>query len=258
MRLDLPPARRVLFFFHGLAVLLPFAFPLAASADPLALPGFTSKPLPDGGQSFSLPLETLLILTSLSFLPTALLMMTSFTRIVIVLSFLRQALGTQSAPPNQALVGLAFFLTLFVMGPIFEQVYQNAIQPYSESKISFMDAVEKGGGPIKDFMLRQTRQADLALFVKLSKSPPLQGPENVSFRILVPAYLTSELKTAFQIGFSIYIPFLIIDMVVATLLMSMGMMMMSPSIVALPFKLMLFVLVDGWQLVIGSLAQSFY
>jgi len=251
--------RPIMHSMQCLCILLLFMFPFAASAaTPLAFPGFTSTPLPGGGQSFSLPLETLLIFAALTFLPTALLMMTSFTRIVIVLSFLRQALGTQSAPPNQALIGLAFFLTLFIMGPIFEQVYQNAIQPYSDSKISFTDAVEKGSGPIKDFMLRQTRQSDLALFVKLSKSPPLQGPENVDFRILMPAFLTSELKTAFQIGFSIYIPFLIIDLVVATLLMSMGMMMMSPSIVALPFKLMLFVLVDGWQLVVGSLAQSFY
>jgi flagellar biosynthesis protein FliP len=186
------------------------------------------------------------------------MMMTSFTRIIIVFSFLRQALGTQSAPPNQVLIGLALFLTLFVMGPILEKVYQDAIRPYSESKISLIEAVEKGRAPLKDFMLRQTRQADLALFVKLSNTPPLEGPENVSFRILIPAYITSELKTAFQIGFSIYIPFLIIDMVVATVLMSMGMIMVSPSIVALPFKLMLFVLVDGWQLVIGSLAQSFY
>jgi flagellar biosynthetic protein FliP len=240
-----------------LGFLLPSLLPLAAVADPLTLPGFTSKPLPGGGQSFSLPLETLLILTSLSFVPTALMMITSFTRIIIVFSFLRQALGTQSAPPNQVLIGLALFLTFFVMGPIFEKVYQDAIRPYSENKISLMDAVEKGGAPLKDFMLRQTREADLALFVKLSNTPPLEGPENVSFRILVPAYITSELKTAFQIGFSIYIPFLIIDMVVATILMSMGMMMVSPAIVSLPFKLMLFVLVDGWQLVIGSLAQSF-
>lgn len=253
-----PPTRLYLPILRWSGLLLLFGFPILTVAAPLALPGFTSKPLPDGGQSYSLPLETLIFLTALSFLPTALMMMTSFVRIVIVLSFLRQALGTQSAPPNQVIVGLALFLTLFVMGPIFDQMYQNAIKPYSDNQISFMEAVEKGGEPLKDFMLRQTRQTDLALFAKISNSPPLEGPENVSFRILIPAFVTSELKTAFQIGFSIYIPFLIIDMVVATLLMSMGMMMVSPSIVALPFKLMLFVVVDGWQLVIGSLAQSFY
>lgn len=251
------PKRRLPNFCRALAGLA-LLLPAVALADPMSLPGFTSKPLPDGGQLLTLPLETLLILTSLSFLPTALMMMTSFTRIIIVLSFLRQAIGTQSAPSNQILIGLALFLTFFVMGPVFEKIYLDGVKPYSESKISFEEALEKGGSPLKDFMLRQTRQADLALFVKISGTPPLAGPENVNFRILIPAYVTSELKTAFQIGFSVYIPFLIIDMVVATLLMSMGMMMVSPSLVSLPFKLMLFVVVDGWQLVLGSLAQSFY
>ncbi len=231
--------------------------PLLALAEPTAIPAFTSTP-GAGGQTYSLSIQTLLFLTSLSFLPAALLMMTSFTRIIIVLSLLRQALGTQGSPPNQVLVGLALFLTLFVMGPVFDKIYAEAYQPFAENKIGFNDALNKGAVPLKTFMLKQTRQADLALFVKISNTPALQGPDDVPLRVLIPAFVTSELKTAFQIGFAIFIPFLIIDMVVASVLMSMGMMMVSPSIVALPFKLMLFVLVDGWQLLMGSLAQSFY
>ncbi len=222
------------------------------------LSAITSTPAPGGGQNYSLSIQTLLFLTALTFLPAVLLMMTSFTRIIIVLSLLRQALGTQSAPPNQVMIGLALFLTLFVMGPVFDKIYADAYQPFSENKISMSEAMDKGVGPLKQFMMKQTRQADLALYVKLSNTPELQGPEDVTLRILIPAFITSELKTAFQISFAIFIPFLIIDMVVASVLMSMGMMMVSPAIVSLPFKLMLFVLVDGWQLIIGSLAQSFY
>ncbi|HJU71293.1 MAG TPA: flagellar type III secretion system pore protein FliP [Paucimonas sp.] len=229
-----------------------------ASAQQAGLPAFSSVPAPGGGQTYTLSLQTLLLLTALTFLPAALLMMTGFTRIIIVLSLLRQALGTQSAPPNQVLIGLALFLTLFVMGPVFDKVYTDAYQPLSENKITMMQALDKGAVPLKAFMMKQTRQADLALYVKLANGPQLQGPEDVPLRVLIPAFITSELKTAFQIGFAIFIPFLIIDMVVASVLMSMGMMMVSPSIVSLPFKLMLFVLVDGWQLLIGSLAQSFY
>lgn len=244
-----------------LSRLLPAALllmPLLAAAQQSGLPAFTSTPAPGGGQSYSLSLQTLLLLTSLSFLPAALMMMTSFTRIIIVLSLLRQALGTQTAPPNQVLVGLALFLTLFVMGPVFDKIYADAYQPLSENKITMQQALDKGVAPLKSFMMKQTRQSDLALYVKLSNGPQLQGPEDVPLRVLIPAFITSELKTAFQISFAIFIPFLIIDMVVASVLMSMGMMMMSPAIVSLPFKLMLFVLVDGWQLLIGSLAQSFY
>ncbi|MEB0139865.1 MULTISPECIES: flagellar type III secretion system pore protein FliP [unclassified Undibacterium] len=222
------------------------------------LPAISATPATGGGQNYSLSIQTLLFLSALSFIPAALLMMTSFTRIIIVLSMLRQALGTQSAPPNQVMIGLSLFLTLFVMGPVFDKIYTDAYLPFSQEKISMMDAVDKGGVPLKQFMMKQTRQSDLALYVKLSNSPALQGPEDVTFRVLIPAFITSELKTAFQISFAIFIPFLIIDMVVASVLMSMGMMMVSPSIVSLPFKLMLFVLVDGWQLIIGSLAQSFY
>ncbi|MES2070394.1 MAG: flagellar type III secretion system pore protein FliP [Pseudomonadota bacterium] len=222
------------------------------------LPAITTTPAAGGGQNYSLSIQTLLFLTALTFIPAALLMMTSFTRIIIVLSLLRQALGTQSAPPNQVMVGLALFLTLFVMGPVFDKIYVDAYQPFAENKMSMQEAMDKGVEPLKKFMIKQTRQTDLALYVKLSNTPQLQGPEEIPLRILIPAFITSELKTAFQISFAIFIPFLIIDMVVASVLMSMGMMMVSPAIVSLPFKLMLFVLVDGWQLLIGSLAQSFY
>ena len=231
--------------------------PLAASAQQ-GIPALNSMPAPGGGTNYSLPIQTMLLLTSLSFIPAALLMMTCFTRIVIVLSLLRQALGTQSTPPTQVLIGLSLFLTFFVMSPVFDRIYTEAYQPFAENRIQMMEALDKGAAPLKEFMLKQTRQSDLALYVKLSRGPALQGPEDVPLRLLVPAFVTSELKTAFQIGFAIFIPFLIIDMVVASILMSMGMMMMSPAIVSLPFKLMLFVLVDGWQLLIGSLAQSFY
>ncbi|HEX8883910.1 MAG TPA: flagellar type III secretion system pore protein FliP [Noviherbaspirillum sp.] len=230
--------------------------PLCAIAQ--GLPALTSTPTANGGQNYTLSLQTMLLLTGLTFIPAALLMMTSFTPIIIVLSLLRQALGTQTAPPNQVMVGLALFLSLFVMGPVLDKIYANAYLPLSENKITMQQALDTGAGPLKDFMMKQTRQSDLALYVKLSGNAQLQGPEDVPLRILVPAFITSELKTAFQISFAIFIPFLIIDMVVASVLMSMGMMMVSPAIVSLPFKLMLFVLVDGWQLLIGSLAQSFY
>ena len=229
----------------------------AYAADP-GLPAFTSTPTPGGGQTYSLSLQTLILLTSLSFLPALILMMSSFTRIIIVLSLLRSALGTPSSPPNQVLIGLALFLTFFVMSPVLEKIYTEAYIPYSEKKISLEQAVNTGIVPLKTFMLRQTREADLALFVKISNSEPLQSAEDVPLRILVPSYVISELKTAFQIGFVVFIPFLIIDMVVASVLMSMGMMMVSPAMISLPFKIMLFVLADGWNLLVGSLVQSFY
>ena len=241
----------------GLLMLALLGLPLWAAAEP-GIPAFTATPAPGGGTNYTLPIQTMLLMTALTFIPAALLLMTAFTRIIIVLSLLRQALGTQSAPPNQVMVGLALFLTLFVMGPTFDKIYTDAYLPLQENKINMSVAMDKGAAPLKTFMMKQTRQADLALFVKLSRSPALQGPEDVPLRILVPAFVTSELKTAFQIGFAIFIPFLIIDMVVASVLMSMGMMMMSPAVISLPFKLMLFVLVDGWQLLLGSLAQSFY
>ena len=210
-----------------------------------------------GGASYSVPIQTLLFFTALSFLPALLLLMTGFTRIVIVLGLLRQALGTQAAPPNQVIIGLSLFLTFFVMGPTFDKVYAEAYQPFAENRIAFDEALKRGEEPMRAFMLKQTRQADVMLFAKLAKLPNEVTAENAPFRVLVPAFVTSELKTAFQIGFMIFIPFLVIDMIVASVLMSLGMMMLSPVLVALPFKLMLFVLADGWNLLLGSLAASF-
>jgi flagellar biosynthetic protein FliP len=210
-----------------------------------------------GGTSFSVPIQTLLFFTALSFLPAVLLLMTGFTRIVIVLSLLRQALGTQAAPPNQVIVGMSLFLTFFVMSPTLDRVYSQAYQPFAANQIAFDEALAKGEVPMREFMLKQTRQSDVQLFAKLAKLPADVKSENVPLRVLVPAFVTSELKSAFQIGFMIFIPFLIIDMIVASVLMSLGMMMLSPVLVALPFKLMLFVLADGWNLLLGSLAASF-
>ena len=239
-----------------LLLLLLGMIPTALAAD-TGLLAVTSTGSP-GGQTYSLSLQTLLLLTSLSFLPALLLLMTGFTRIIIVLSLLRSALGTPSSPPNQVLIGLALFLTFFVMSPVLDKIYQDAYLPYSNDKITLEQAYEKGSVPLKAFMLRQTREPDLALFVKISNSEPLQSADQVPLKILVPAYVISELKTAFQIGFVVFIPFLVIDMVVASVLMSMGMMMVSPSVISLPFKIMLFVLADGWNLLVGSLVQSFY
>ena len=245
-------------YFQLLLSLALLGLPLLGHAADGGLGLINSQPAAGGGQNYSLSIQTLILLTSLSFLPAMLLMMTSFTRIIIVLSLMRQALGTQSSPPNQVLVGLALFLTFFVMGPVFERIYTEAYQPFDENRITMQEAMTRGAAPLKEFMLKQTREPDLALFFKMSRTDAVATPEEVPLRVLVPAFVTSELKTAFQIGFAIFIPFLIIDMVVASILMSMGMMMVSPAIVALPFKLMLFVLVDGWQLLLGSLAQSFY
>jgi len=210
-----------------------------------------------GNTSFSVPIQTLLFFTALSFLPAVLLMMTGFTRIVIVLGLMRQALGTQSSPPNQVVIGLSLFLTLFVMGPTLDKVYTDAYKPYSENTLSFEEALPRAEAPVRAFMIRQTRQSDYALFARLAKLPEGTSIEEAPFRVVVPSFVISELKTAFQIGFMIFIPFLVIDMVVASVLMSLGMMMLSPVLVALPFKLMLFVLADGWNLLVGSLAASF-
>ena len=207
--------------------------------------------------SFSVPIQTLLFFTALSFLPAVLLMMTGFTRIVIVLSLMRQALGTQSSPPNQVVIGLSLFLTLFVMGPTLDRVYAEAYKPYSEGSLTFEQALPRAEAPMRAFMIRQTRQSDYALFARLAKLPEGTQIEEAPFRVVVPSFVISELKTAFQIGFMIFIPFLVIDMVVSSVLMSLGMMMLSPVLVALPFKLMLFVLADGWNLLVGSLAASF-
>jgi flagellar biosynthesis protein FliP len=239
-------------------VLTLLALVLPMTAWTQGLPGLTSSPGPGGSQTWSLSVQTLVLLTSITFLPALLLSMTSFTRILIVLGLLRTAIGTQSSPPNQVLVGLSLFLTFFVMSPVFDKVYDEAYKPFSENKLTAEKALEKGIAPFKSFMLKQTRENDLALFARLAKIPDMQGPEEVPLRILLPSFVISELKTAFQIGFTIFIPFLIIDLVVASVLMSMGMMMVPPASIALPFKLMLFVMADGWQLLIGALAQSFY
>ncbi len=232
-------------FLHGVAV--------AQSAGQLPLLVGTGST----GQSYSVPVQTLLFFTALSFLPAVLLMMTGFTRIVIVLSLLRQALGTQSSPPNQVIVGLSLFLTFFVMGPTLDRVYADAYVPYTKNTMTFEQALEKAEAPVRSFMVKQTRQSDFSLFAKLAKLPPDVKADTAPIRVLVPAFVISELKSAFQIGFMIFIPFLVIDIVVASVLMSLGMMMLSPVLVALPFKLMLFVLADGWNLLVGSLAASF-
>ena len=210
-----------------------------------------------GSASYSVPIQTLLFFTALSFLPAVLLLMTAFTRIVIVLGLMRQAIGTQAAPPNQVVIGLSLFLTFFVMGPTVDRVYADAYQPYAENRIAFDEALRRGEAPLRAFMLKQTRQADVMLFSRLARIDPAVKAADVPFKVLVPAFVTSELKSAFQIGFLIFIPFLVIDMIVASVLMSLGMMMLSPVLVALPFKLMLFVLADGWNLLLGSLAASF-
>jgi flagellar biosynthetic protein FliP len=234
--------------------------PLLLAAAPLAAQTTLSvdaRPAAGGGTSYSLPVQTLLAFAALSFLPAVLLLMTSFTRIVIVLSLLRQAMGLQTTPPNQVIVGLSLFLTLFVMGPTLDRIYQEAYRPYTEQKMSFEAAVDRGSDPLRAFMLRQTRESDLGLFARIAKVDPATPAAKMPMRVLIPSFVTSELKTAFQIGFLVFVPFLIVDLIVASVLMSMGMMMLSPVLVALPFKLMLFVLADGWTLLVGSLVASF-
>lgn len=243
-------------FLLALSMLLaPFAL-FAAEAG--GIPAVTVTGAPGGGQQYSLTLQILILMTAVTLLPGILLMMTAFTRIVIVLAILRQAIGAGQAPPNQVLIGLALFLTLFVMGPVIDKINTDAVQPYMAGTLGATDAMNKGVEPLKTFMLDQTRESDIATFVRISGGKGFDKPEDVPLRILVPAFATSELKSAFQIGFLIFIPFVIIDLVVASVLMSMGMMMLSPVLISLPFKLMLFVLVDGWVLVMGTLASSFY
>ncbi|WP_323028692.1 flagellar type III secretion system pore protein FliP [Castellaniella defragrans] len=248
-------ARPAPWLLAGLALIL--SWPAGALAQ-ATLPALTATPGPNGAETWSLSVQTLVMLTMLSFLPAALLMMTGFTRIIIVLGLLRNALGTGVSPPNAVLVGLALFLTFFTMSPVFDQIYAQAYQPLSRDEITFEQALDRGSQPLKTFMLRQTRESDLAMFAEMAAVGPLETPEAVPLRVLVPAFVTSELKTAFQIGFTIFIPFLIIDLVVASLLMALGMMMVPPVTISLPFKLMLFVLADGWHLLLGSLARSFY
>ncbi|HEY1057438.1 flagellar type III secretion system pore protein FliP [Limnobacter humi] len=220
------------------------------------LPGFVSTPGRNGSTVYSLPVQTLLFMTFLTVLPGLLLMMTGFTRIVIVMSLLRMALGTQNSPPNQVIIGLSLFLTFYIMSPTFNQVYNQAYLPYDDGKITFQQAVDVATKPVAAFMIKQTRAEDFSLFASYAEKP-VSKVEDAPMSVLIPAFVTSELKTAFQIGFMIFLPFLIIDLIVSSVLMSMGMMMLSPMLISLPFKLMLFVLIDGWNLLMGSLIQSF-
>jgi len=218
----------------------------------------TVAPDAAGGQTYTLTIQVLILMTALSMLPAVLMLTTSFTRIIIVLALLRQALGTAQTPSNQILLGLALFLTFFIMSPVFNEVYDTALKPYMEDKLSTEQAFTAAQLPFREFMLAQTRDDDIALFARISGAEAINDTADVPFSLLMPAFATSELKTAFQIGFLMFIPFLVIDLVVASVLMSMGMMMLSPLIISLPFKIMLFVLVDGWALVMGTLATSFY
>ncbi len=260
---------RAALFIGILVFLVLFAFPAFAQGTapavptPVATPGVgdaVDRALGDlggGNAPLSLSLQVLIIMGLLTVLPGILLMMTSFTRIIIVLALLRQALGLQQTPPNQVLIGLAMFLSFFVMAPTLNTMNATAIQPYSAGKIGATEMISKSGEALHGFMLKQTRTKDVTLFAGLAKSGPYAKPQDVPFSVLLPAFVTSELKTAFQIGFLIFLPFIVIDLVVATVLMALGMMMMSPTIISLPFKLLLFVLVDGWALTMGSLASSF-
>jgi flagellar biosynthetic protein FliP len=249
--------RLLLVLLFALLAPMVFAGEAFAADNPLSIPAITLSTDAEGQQEYSVSLQILLIMTALSFIPAFVMLMTSFTRIIIVFSILRQALGLQQTPSNQILVGLALFLTLFIMAPVFEQINQDALQPYLSEQLPAQEALAKAEVPLKNFMLAQTRESDLELFMRLSKRNDIASPEDVPLVVLVPAFVTSELKTAFQIGFMIFIPFLVIDLVVASILMAMGMMMLSPLIISLPFKIMLFVLIDGWALIMGTLAASF-
>jgi len=240
-----------------LAIFFALLAPMAPAQDATAIELLRTTPTAGGGQAYSLTLQALGLMTLLTLLPAIVLSMTAFTRIVIVLGLLRQALGTASTPPNQVIVGLALFMTFFVMAPTLDEVQRVALQPYVEETIPFETALERAVDPMKKFMLAQTRESDLKLFMDLAKTPPVRAPMETPLSVLLPSFLTSELRTAFTIGFLIYIPFLVIDLIVASVLMSMGMMMVSPIMIALPFKFLLFVLVDGWAVILGSLAASF-
>lgn len=239
----------------GLLLLL--VFPAWSWAE-VGLPAVKVVTNADGSQDYTVSLQILFIMTALTLLPAALMMMTAFTRIIVVLAILRQAIGLQQTPSNQIMIGMALFLTLFIMTPTLDKVNEVALQPYLKEEMTSIQAVEAASVPVRDFMLAQTREDDIALFVKLAgKEGTIQSMDDLPFTILMPAFVTSELKTAFQIGFMIFIPFLIVDMVVASVLMAMGMMMLSPIIISLPFKIMLFVMVDGWSMIMGTLAASF-
>ena len=236
-----------------IALLLPTG---VAAENDLTL--FTMLPGTDGSETYSTNIQILLIMTLLSVLPALLMTMTSFTRIIVVLAILRQAMGTMQTPSNQILIGLALFTSMFIMMPVFEEIYGKGVEPYMEGELAFQGALDEGIKPLRAFMLNQTREVDLMMFAGLAGIDSFNSNDDIPLNILLPSFVTSELKTAFQIGFLIFIPFLIIDLVVASVLMSMGMMMLSPMLISLPFKIMLFVLVDGWSLILGTLASSFY
>ncbi|WP_326490268.1 flagellar type III secretion system pore protein FliP [Shewanella sp. AS1] len=221
------------------------------------LPAVTVTTGPDGETQYSVTMQILLLMTALSFLPAMVIMLTSFTRIIVVLSILRQAIGLQQTPSNQVLIGLSMFMTFFIMSPVFTKIYDSAVQPYMNDGLTIEQAYEVGKEPLKAFMLAQTRITDLQTFIDIAGYDNIPSPEAAPMQVLIPAFITSELKTAFQIGFMLFVPFLVLDLVIASILMAMGMMMLSPMIVSLPFKIMLFVLVDGWTLVMGTLANSF-
>ena len=248
-------------YMHRLVLFLVSVGLILGFHDVMAAQGFTAltvTPTANGGEKYSVTIQILAMMTVLSLLPAALIMMTSFTRIIIVLSILRQAMGTAQTPSNQILLGLSLFLTFFIMSPVLTTAYNTAVKPYMEDKMSSEVALEKASEPFYEFMLNQTRESDLIMFSEISGKGKLDPNAKVPFSLLLPSFVTSELKTAFQIGFLLFIPFLIIDLVVSSVLMSMGMMMLSPMIISLPFKLMLFVLIDGWSLIMGTLASSFY
>ena len=229
----------------------------AANSAVPGIPAMTVRTNASGGQDYTVTLQILAIMTVLTLLPSFLMMMTAFTRVIIVFAILRQAIGLPSTPSNQIILGLSLFLTIFIMMPVFEQVNEQALQPYMNEQITPLEAVESASRPFHTFMLSQTRETDLDLFMRISNTTDVQTPADTPFFVLAPAFLTSELKTAFQMGFVLFIPFLVLDLIVASVLMAMGMMMLSPIIISLPFKIMLFVLVDGWAMIVGTLAASY-
>lgn len=245
-------------FISIIVMMFAWLMPLQGLYAEVGLQAVTVTTAANGEQSYTVSIQILILMTALTFLPAALMMMTSFTRIIIVLSIMRQALGLMQAPSSQTLIGLSLFLTFFIMAPVFDRINTEALQPYLSEKMSIQDAAEAAGKPLRHFMFGQTRETDIMTFSQIAGHEKFATHAEVPFSILVPAFVTSELKTAFQIGFLLFIPFLIIDLVVASVLMSMGMMMLSPMVISLPFKIMLFVLVDGWNLIIGTLASSFY
>ncbi|WP_432280146.1 flagellar type III secretion system pore protein FliP [Shewanella aestuarii] len=227
------------------------------SAQDGILPALTVTTGADGATEYSVTMQILLLMTAMSFIPAMVIMLTSFTRIIVVLSILRQALGLQQTPSNQVLIGISMFMTFFIMAPVFDKIYAEAVEPYMNESLTLTQAYDVGKEPIKNFMLSQVRTTDLQTFIEISGYKDIASPEQAPMSVVIPAFITSELKTAFQIGFMLFVPFLVLDLVVASILMAMGMMMLSPMIVSLPFKIMLFVLVDGWSLVMGTLANSF-